>query len=266
MSACAAIRHRLDLALRLIDTVDGRTIENTKANFYTASPGVRAIPKNGGIYLFLNIEREAFEMEIHVYGYEKKRVFIDFLTEEEKVPIRDIYLLPLDTSIGDDILTLRGNLSGIEEIEAVSLSNTNCCIKEFDARKKIMSVLNQRNVRFHHKHYGLVNREKTAYEHFEVEKEISHQEIKCKNKLEKEYFINQPISRVIFGQINEEGDYILKVANEENALYLIRYVLAKETFYQRVDFHENNLVLKAHEIVHKEQEETWEQLSSAEPN
>ena len=43
-------------------------------------------------------------------------------------------------------------------------------------------------------------------------------------------------------------------------MYLIRYVLAKETFYQRVDFHENNLVLKAHEIVHKEQEETWEQL------
>ena len=258
MAPCATIRHRLDLALRLIDTVDGKTIENRKAEFYTELKGIRAIPKEGGIYLFLNIDREAFEIEIHVYGYEKRKVFIDFL-EEEKVPIRDIYLLPLENPIRDDILTLRGNLPGIEEIEAVSLDNVNCCIKEFDAGKKIMTVLNQRNVRFHHVYYGLVNREKTAYEKFKVEKEISPQEIICKNKLEKEYFINQPISRIIFGQINEKGDFVLKVTGDEKAVYIVKYVLSGETFYQRVDFHEDNPVLKVHEIVHKEKEETWEQ-------
>lgn len=263
MAACATIRHRMDLALRLIDTVDGRTIENTKAEFVTNLAGVRAISKDGGVYLFLNLDKEAFEMEIHVYGYEKRKVFIDFLGEE-KVPIRDIYLLPQDNPIRDEILTLRGSLSGIEEIEAVSLDNANCCIKEFDAKKRIMSVLNQRNVRFYHVYYGLVNRKKTAYEKFEVEKEISPQELKCKNALKKEYFINQPISRIIFGQINENGDFVLKVSNDKNAVYIVKYVVAGETFYQTVDFHEDNPVLTAHEIVHKEKEETWEQLSSAE--
>lgn len=254
MAACATIRHRLDLALRLIDTVDGNTIEGGKAGFIMPIPGVKAISKEGGVYLFLNIGREAFEMEIHVHGYEKRKIQITFPEKEENVPIRDIYLLPLDTSIGEEVLTLRGTLSGIEEIEAVSLSDTNCCTKEFDARTRIMSVLNQRNVRFHHTHYGVVNREKTAYEHFEVEKEISPLEIKCKNKLESTFSINLPIVRVIFGQVNETGDYLLKVANEEKALYMVRYVLAGETFYQRVDFHEKNILLNAHETAHKEKE------------
>ena len=251
--AVSTIRHRLDLAVRLIDTVDGRVIENGRVNFSIPSPGVKAISKDGGIYLFLNIDREPFEMEIHVYGYEKKKVQICF-REEEKVPIRDIYLLPVDASIGDESLTLRGTLSQIEEIEAVSLNDTNCCTKEFDAKKRIMSVLNQRNVRFHHTHYGLVNRERSAYEHFEIEREISPLEIVCKNTLESAFYINLPIVRVIFGQVEKNGDFVLKVVNDEDAQYIVRYVVAGETFYQRVDFHEENVLLNAHETAHKEKE------------
>lgn len=247
MVAHATIHHRLDLAIRLVNTVTGKVVEEYNTKFITGLTGVKAIPKQGGMYLFLNIGREDFEMEIHVYGYEVQKVQIKFSENQEQMPIREVYLLPLETPINEDILTLRGKLSGIEEIEAVSLSDMNCCIKEFDARKRIMSVLNQRNVRFHHTHYGLINREKTEYEHFEVEKEISPQEIKCRQKLEKEFFINQPIARVIFGQIKEHGDYVLKVVNEENAKYLVRYVVEGKIFYQTVDFHGEEISLRAHE-------------------
>ena len=254
MVAHATIRHSLDLALHLVNAVTGKAIEEYNAKFLTKYPGLKAIPKQGGMYLFLNMVREEFEMEIHVYGYEPQKIQIRFPENQEKMPIREVYLLPLETPIREDILTLRGNLSGIEEIEAVSLNDANCCIKEFDARKRIMSVLNQRNVRFHHTHYGLVNREKTAYEHFEVEKEISPQEIKCKKKLEKDFFINQPITRVIFGQVGNQGDYVLKVANDEKAQYLVRYIVDGKTYYQKVDFHEKEFSLKAHETVHEEKE------------
>lgn len=238
MEAQATIHHRLDLALRLIDTVTGRVIPERDVRFLSYPPDKKAIPKGGGLYLFLNTGREDFDLEVLVYGYEPKTIRITYPLKEEWMPIREVYLLPIDNPVTEHVLTLRGNLSGIEEIEAVSLTDMSCCIKEFDARKRIITILNQRNKRFHHIHYGLLNRECTAYEHFELEKEISLQSIKCKKKLEQPFFINQPIVRVVFGQTNEQGDYILKVQNEEQPQYLVRFVVNGETFYQRVDFRE----------------------------
>lgn len=242
------IHHRLDLAIRLINTVTGKVIEEKNTQFLTSSPGLKAIPRGGGLYLFLNMEKVDFVMEVLVYGFESQKMEIKFsdLEKSKDLPIREIYLIPLDNPIKDTILTLRGNISGIKEIEAVSLMDVNCCIKEFDARKRIMTVLNQRNLRFHHIHYGLINRERSAYEHFEVEKEISIQQIKCKKALQEPYFINQPIVRVVFGQVNEQGDYVLKVAKEEVAQYLVRYVVNEEVFFQKVDFREEGIVLEHH--------------------
>ena len=247
MVAHATIQHKLDLALRLVNTVTGRVVDERNTQFTTVLTGIKSIPKQGGMYLFLNVGSDDFEMDIHVYGYEPRKIQIRLSELQGIMPIREVYLLPLETPIKEEVLTLRGRLSGIEEMEAVSLSDTNCCIKEFDARKRIMSVLNQRNVRFHHIHYGLINRERTEYEHFEVEKEISPQEIKCRQKLEKEFHINQPIVRIIFGQINNQDEYILRVKNDENAKYLVKYVIEGKIFYQTVDFHEKDVYLNAHE-------------------
>ncbi|MBR4983750.1 MAG: hypothetical protein IKY94_14490 [Lachnospiraceae bacterium] len=247
MVAHASIHHKLDLALRLVNTTTGKVVEEYNAKFISELTGLKAIPKQGGMYLFLNVGSEEFEIDIHVYGYESQRIQIRLSELQGIMPIREVYLLPKEAPIQESILTLRGTLSGIEELEAVSLSDTNCCIKEFDARKKVMSVLNQRNVRFQHVHYGLVNRERTEYEHFEVEKEISPHEIKCKKVLEKEFYINQPIARVIFGQISNQEEYLLRVMKDENTKYLVRYVVDGKVFYQTVDFHKENISLKAHE-------------------
>ena len=255
MEAHATIHHRLDLALRLVDSVTGRVIEEKNVQFLTRSPGKNAIPRGGGLYLFLNAGREDFDMEVHVYGYESQKIRIIYPEKEEQMPIREIYLLPLDNPVKENVLTLRGKLPGIEEIEAVSLTDANCCIKEFDARKRIMTILNQKNVRFHHIHYGLLNKDRTAYEHFELEKEISLQSIKCKKRLEQEVFINTPIVRVIFGQITEQGDYVLKVANEEIAQYLVRFVVNGNTYYQKVDFRQEGNFLEWQEEAEKERED-----------
>ena len=254
MGAQATIHHRLDLALRLLDSVTGKVIEERNTRFFTQSPAKTAIPRGGGLYLFLNSGREDFDMEIHVYGYEPRTVRITYPEQEENMPVRDVYLIPLDNPVLENVLTLRGNLPGIEEIEAVSLTDANCCIKEFDARKRIMTILNQKNIRFHHTHYGLLNRERTAYEHFELEKEISLQAIKCKKRLEQEVFINTPIVRVIFGQTNEQGDYVLKVRNGEIAQYLVRFVANGNTFYQKVDFRQEGNFLECQKETEEERE------------
>lgn len=252
MEVQTIIQYRLDLALRLIDTVTGRVIPERDVRFISQPPDKKPIPKGDGLYLFLNTGREDFDLEVYVYGYEPKKIRITYPLKEEWLPIREVYLLPIDNPVLEQTLTLRGNLSGIEEIEAVSLTDVSCCIKEFDARKRIMSILNQKNKRFHHIHYGLLNRERTAYEHFELEKEISLHSLKCKRKLEKPFFINQPIGRVIFGQTDAQGGYVLKVQNEEQPQYLVRFVVDGETFYQRVDFREEALQLECQKAYREE--------------
>lgn len=254
MGAQAIIHHRLDLALRLLDSVTGSAVEQRDIRFFTQSPEKRAIPRGGGVYLFLNCGREDFDLEIHVYGYEPCKVKITYPAQEEYLPVRDVYLIPLDNPVLENVLTLRGNLPGIEEIEAVSLTDANCCIKEFDAGKRIMTILNQKNIHFYHTHYGLLNKERTAYEHFELEREISLQALKCKKRLTQEYQINQPVVRVIFGQTEENGDYVLKVRKDEVAQYLVRFVVKGNTFYQKVDFLKEGNFLNCQEDTEEEKE------------
>lgn len=247
MEAQAVIHHRLDLALRLMDSVSGREIEESNVRFSTQSPGEMPLRKRAGLYLFLNAGREAREIGVDVYGYEPQKVTIACLEPEERMPIREAYLLPLDNPARRDILTLRGRLPGIEGIEAVSLGEADCYIKAFDARKRTMTVLNQRNIRFHHAHYGLVGREGGAYEHFEVEEELSLQEIKCRKPLERPFQVNQAIARVIFGQVSGQGDYALKVPGGEYARYLVRFLVEGKEFFQCVDFHAEGNALECRE-------------------
>lgn len=237
MEAQATIRHRLDLALRLVDSVTGRAIEERNVKISSQLQGESPLRKGAGVFLFLNTGREAHEIEVDVYGYEPRKIMVSYPDPEERMPIREVYLLPLDNLAGDDVLALRGKLPGIEMIEAVSLTEADCYIKAFDARKKNMTVLNQRNSRFNHIHYGLIDRENAAYEHFEVEEELSTQAIKCKKALEREFQVNQPIARVIFGQTSETGDYTLKVPNGKIAQYLVRFEVGGKEYFQKVDFH-----------------------------
>ncbi len=247
MEAQAEIRHRLDLAMRLVDSVSGRAIEERDVRFYSRSFEAMPLRKGGGIFLFLNTGREAHEIEVNVYGYEPRKFMLDYPEPEERLPIREVYLLPLDNPARDDVLTLRGRLPGIKAIEAVSLKEAECYIKAFDARKRSMVVLNQRSSRFHHIHYGLISREGTAYEHFEVEEELSLYEIKCRKALEREFQANQPVARVIFGQVTGQGEYVLKVPNGANALYLVRFEAEGKEYYQKVDFHAEGNLLECRE-------------------
>lgn len=253
MEAQATIRHWLDLALRLVDSVSGRAIEESNVRISSQFPEETPLPKGGGIYLFLDNGREAREIEVNVYGYEPLKLTLDCPGPEERLPIREVYLLPLDNPAQDDILTLRGSLPGIEAAEVVSLTEADCYIKAFDARKRIMMVLNQRGSRFHHIHYGLIDRNGTAYEHFEVEDELSAHEIKCRKALEREFQVNQPIARVIFGQTSEQGDYVLKVPNGENARYLVRFIVNGKEYFQNVDFHAEGNILECRETAEEKE-------------
>lgn len=241
MAPHAIVHHRLDLVLRLIDSTTGKEISERRTHLaMNPDKKIKPIVRGDGKYLFIGIGRTDFELEICVYGYELQKVKVEFESIDEKMPIKEVYLLPQATSVrGDNLLTLRGNLPGIKELEAVSLTNVVCSYKEYDKRNNILKVFNQHKEKMKDIHYGIVDTVSMEYEHFEVKDEITTQEIRLKKPLEKENTINQPISRVIFGQVNDDGNYILVVNAGKLAIYLVRYVVDDTVHYKKIDF--NNL-------------------------
>jgi hypothetical protein len=199
----------------------------------------KPIVRGDGTYLFLGIGRTDFEMDIHVYGYESKTEKVMFEDLDETMPIKEVYLLPKAISAREEnLLTLRGHLPGIQEVEAVSLSNVVCNYKEYDKRKNILKIFNQHNVKMKDVHYGIIDAENEMFEHFEIKKVLSTQELGLKKSLENDYTMNQPIARIIFGQVNADGEYILTVNAGQNAWYLVRYVVEGTVHYKRVDLNQ----------------------------
>ena len=51
--------------------------------------------------------------------------------------------------------------------------------------------------------------------------------------------VNDPIVRIVRGQIGEAGDYLLRLRIESDSdTYLVRYVVGGQTYYQTVNSQE----------------------------
>lgn len=241
MAPHAIVHHRLDLILRLIDSTTGREITDRRCQMITNPDRMlKPVVRGDGTYLFLEIGRTDFEIDIHVYGYESRKEKVVFENLDENMPIKEVYLLPkAEMATGDNILTLRGRLPGIKEIEAVPLTNVVCNYKEYDKRNNILKMFNQHKVRMKNIHYGIIDVNLMEYDRFEVKEELTTQEVRLKEKLEKEYTINQPIAGIIFGQVDDDGEYKLAIRAGKLAHYLVRYVVDDTVHFKKIDF--NNL-------------------------
>ena len=89
-------------------------------------------------------------------------------------------------------------------------------------------------------HYGIIDSSDVMdFDHFEIKEELNTQEMRLKKPLEKQYTINQPISKIIFGQTSDDGEYKLAVRAGKIAYYLVRYVVDNTVHFKKIDF--NNL-------------------------
>ena len=88
-------------------------------------------------------------------------------------------------------------------------------------------------------YYGLLSEDRKSYERIEVEKMISPQSVKLKSPLQEEVVPNLPITRIVYGVADTDGNYLLKVNNNgPDTRYLVRYVVGEEVRFQEVDFND----------------------------
>lgn len=237
----AVIHYRLDLVIRLLDTTTGSAVDEHNVQFRNGGHSLQLTPRGNGSYVLINSGREDFTLQVTVHGYEPCEVPVCYEKLDERIPIQEVFLIPSEnTATGEPLLTFSGQLSGLEQVEAVSLRHAPCCIQEFDERKRIMKVFQKSSrASMEDVAYGLIRADMTGYERIEILKETGKGEFKLKEPLKEPFSVNSPIARVIFGKAGQEGEYILRVRDEsEDLRYLVRYVVEGETRFQVVDFHQ----------------------------
>lgn len=233
------IRYRLDLLLRLLDTTTGQTVTERDVRIFQDGKVSNPIPRGNGNYVFLNTDREDHTLEVRVFGYENALIQIRYEELDEYLPIRDVFLIPSeDTARGEQLLSLTGQLSKLESIEAVRLGKAFCSVRKYDARKCIIDLFRTNGPSMEETCYGLLHTDDMTFEAFEVEKVINPISLKLKKPLQEEFRENAPIARIVYGQCKEDGSYILRVRDDAVSVrYLVRYVVNGTPKYQVVDFH-----------------------------
>ncbi len=233
---------RLDLLVRLIDTTTGAAVNERNVLFMRDERQVQPESRGDGIYLFINTGREDFLMRIRVTGFDEYVVRVKYGELDPRIPECNVFLIPSENTVkGESVLSLSGNLPFLEALEAVSLSKIVCSANEYDPKKNILRIFSSAGARVSMDNiwYGLLRPDKTSYEKIRVLGNETPQSIALKSPLEEEFTSNQPICRIIFGQVNEDGDYLLRVRDDgADQLHLLRYVVNGKAVFKEVDFHD----------------------------
>lgn len=236
----AGIHFRLDLVLQLVDTTTGRAVTEQNVQYLADDETLKPIPRGNGTFVFINTGRRDRILTLKVAGYEPCQVEICYDMLDEAVPLKQVFLIPSENPPkGEALCSLTGQLSGLEELEAVSLSQSFFTISEFDERKRLMKLfVSQGRLIMENVHYGLLSQDRRRYEHFEVEEELPPNTVRIKKALEEPFSVNASISRVVFGTVSPDGSYLLRVRDSAKLLiWLVRYRVNGEYRFQTVDFH-----------------------------
>ena len=234
------IIHRLDLAVSLIDTTTGLVVEERDARFFKDGAALFPQHREEGLFLFLNIGREDFLLEAEISGYEVFREQIRYEALDENRPFYTIYLIPeRNLRKGEAVLSLEGKIPQLMAIEAISLLRAHCAANEYNARKQELSVFRSNGSKeLSDVHYGLLQGQKDSYIHIEVEKDLSEDRVKLSKPLTEEFSPKSPVYRVIFGQVKEDGSFILRLRDEADVIPVIIRYRQEDTWYSRKgEFH-----------------------------
>lgn len=240
--AHAVIKYRVDLIINLINTSTGAMVSEKNVILYGDGSKLNTLIKDLGIFILCNTGRNNFKLEVEVIGYEPEVIMVDYELLDKEVPTIDIHLIPkINLNNSNNLCELKGKKEGIEKIEAISLDDNLCKISEYDERKRIITMFNPHNLYLDKIYYGILNNSTMEYQVIKIKKIISETTVKTEKILEKEYQINSNISRIIFGGIYEDSQYILRVNNgSKNAKYIVRYIVNEKEYFKLVDFNDES--------------------------
>lgn len=232
------VRHSLDMVLQLRDTTTGKSILEHNVVFREDGNIVFFANKGGGVYVIMDTPRTNTRYEIEVYGYETQTVSVEYGESKKSYRIIEVPLIPKEgINPAIEYVTIRGRMDGIESLEAVPLNAKSCFLQEYNPKKQ--QVIYYGNMELAEQEYALLNRGKQEYQCFQIKKVITKTGVMIRQPLNQPCAVNDPIVRIVRGQIGESGDYLLRLRIESDSdTYLVRYVVGGQTYYQTVNSQE----------------------------
>ena len=235
----ALIQHSASLVCQLFDATSGAPVMDIPrflADGVLQSP----ISKPSGHHVFLEPLPDTFVLETRVLGYEPDFMTVTRGEKDSALEFITVDLIPNPTfNRSPPCLTLEGRMKGINGIDAVRFSENTCLFREFDERKRVMTILNPHHLELHRTRYAVANPETQSYEPFVIVKRISDTAFKIDKPLEGEHAGNCPVSPVIPGAVGGDGNFLLRVRDVYSDLrYIVRWQREGKTGFKLIDFHE----------------------------
>lgn len=232
------VRHSLDVVLQLRDTTTGKSILEHNVVFRENGNLVFFANKGGGVYVIMDTPRTNTQYEVEVYGYETQTVSVEYGESKKSYQMIEVPLIPKERmNPNTNYVTIRGRMDGIERLEAVSLNAKTCFLQEYNPKKQ--QVIYYGNMELAEQEYALLSRGKQEYQCFQIKKVITKTGVMIRKPLNQPCAVNDPIVRIVRGQIGEAGDYLLRLRIETDSdAYLVRYVVEGQTYYQTVNSQE----------------------------
>ncbi|MBO4457631.1 MAG: hypothetical protein J5802_07920 [Butyrivibrio sp.] len=238
------ISAKLTLAVRLVDTTTGAELTETDIRFYFNEERVYPMREGTGTYIFINMGKEDFLMRICACGYDDVELDINFDTLDPKLPFKDIFLMPSEKNIiGGAVIKISGNLPGLEFIEAIDLSHPIAVFQGMTTGKDIpmMNLLPMTlagGVALDPVAYAMLSNDRLRYEVFTVQEQADVTSVMLKTQLKFKHEFNEKIFRIIYGRAGPEGDFILKVRDDEDVHdYLLFFRAGGREYIRPIDFH-----------------------------
>lgn len=235
----AYIRHSLGLALRLVDTTTGQSIAGTGTTFLWNGTPIHPQRRNDGWFIFFAFEEPEITLTITPLLFVPATIVIRKSELSPTLPTLEYHMIPNDTfSRQVPCHTLTDTMDGLTAIDCVRANDSPCLIREFDTRKKLITIFNPHHLELERIHYALVNPDNNTFESFQIVKRISDNVFKIDRPLTMEFGNYFPICPLVFGQVVQEGRFLLTVRdNHKLARWIVRFTTGDTSQFRLVDFH-----------------------------
>ena len=237
MEKILVFTHRLNMALRLVDTTTGRNVSGRNISIFADEKKVPFGVKGDQVLIFQELERRTFRLRIDAEDFEAMEVDVDLDALDPKMPLLEIHMVPRKNTLDGQLLSVEGQLPGIEELSAVRVGENSCLIREFDPRRRLAKVFNPHHLSMDRVHYALVNPDQGICEPFRILRMVDDQTLKLDRIIEmpfKNYF---PVTPRVLGLVRPDGSYCLRFRDDgTQAKWIIRWVVNGEARFRTVDF------------------------------
>jgi hypothetical protein len=240
----AYIRASLALGVRLIDTTTGKALDEADARYYKDGIMLRPLHKGPGIWVFTNMDKEDFLMNISVRGYDDTEIKIEYEKLDPQLPMLDVFLMPSENSWeGGQVLEICGNLSKLEFIEAIALDRPICSFQSLVEKKGVYTMnlipkMTGQQAALDRIKYAILSESGERYDVFEVQKQVTPTGVILKDPLLEEHKVNDRIYRIIYGKTDPKGRYSLRVRDDSDSLpHLLHFKAGNNEYFRLFDFH-----------------------------